>query len=55
MLLSQRIVLLSGYTLLFLLSRVVLAAPLATARILASSNSSSTAQCESEGLSGECK
>ena len=28
---------------------------LVTARSLASSNSSSTAQCESEGLSGECK
>ncbi|DBA87505.1 TPA: hypothetical protein ACH3X1_004534 [Trebouxia sp. C0004] len=27
---------------------------LVTARVLASSNSSSTAQCESEGLSGEC-
>ena len=28
---------------------------LVTDRVLASSNSSSTAQCESEGLSGECK
>ncbi len=28
---------------------------LVTARVLASSSSSSTAQCEREGLSGECK
>ena len=59
MLLSKCSIVTSAFVLLSLLSQAGVLAEAGgqtiTARILANSNSSSTTQCESEGLSGECK
>lgn len=58
MLLSKCSIVTSAFVLLSLLSQAGVLAEAGgqtiTARILANSNSSSTTQCESEGLSGEC-
>ena len=59
MLLSKSSTVTSAFVLLSLLSQAEVLADASgqtiTARVLANSSSSSTTQCESEGLSGECK